>query len=58
MIAVLFFQMIIIVLYIFLSTGTDKYPHTFSFIRQNYYLISSIFVLFMCICVGLYILIW
>lgn len=58
MTTILFFQIFIIALYVFLSTGADKYPHTFSFIRQNYHLVSAIFVLFMCICIGLYIFIW
>ena len=54
---ILMIQMIFLVMYIFLSKASDRYPKTLAFVRENFYIISAIFVVLMGICCGGYILI-
>lgn len=54
---ILIIQMIFIVIYVFLSRASDRYPKTLTFVRENFHIISAIFIVLMGICSGVYILI-
>lgn len=54
---ILMIQMIFIIMYVFLAKASDRYPKTLTFVRENFHIISAIFVILMGICCGGYILI-
>ena len=54
---ILMIQMIFIIMYVFLAKASDRYPKTLTFVRENFNIISAIFVVLMGICCGGYILI-
>ena len=53
----LIIQMIFIAIYVFLAKASDRYPKTLTFVRENFHIISAIFIVLMGICCGGYILI-
>ena len=43
--------------YVLLAKASDRYPKTLAFVRENFHIISAIFIVLMGICCGGYILI-